>query len=376
MVAERALRVLLAGGGTGGHLYPALRIAEGLRKAAKEHGEPEPVIAFIGNPEGIEAEILKDKETFYPIRVSGFHRGGIFSMIKNNMGFFWKLLHVKTFQPDVVVGTGGYVSGPPLLAATRKGIPTVIQEQNSYPGITTRLLAKRVDEIHVSYQDAADRLDSKKKIHMTGNPVQEPGVDMEQSRAKLEMGFQQNTFLTTVIGGSQGAEPINRHLVEHFQWYQIKDGLSLLWQCGIRNLDRYIHLQTEDGRIQVTGFISDMHTAYAASDLVIGRAGALTISELAMAGKPAILIPLPTAAANHQYYNAKSYEQHGAAIVVEQNQLAEGRLEETIARLQESPEELSIMASCARGQARPDATRQIINTIYTLAEDVVHVQEV
>jgi len=167
----RSLRILFAGGGTGGHLIPAIRLADGCRDYAKEFEFPAPEIGFVGNAEGMEAEILlKKREKFFPVEVQGFHRGNLRTMFRKNLRFFgnlWKSYRdsreiMTRFNPDIVVGTGGYVSGPPLFAATRKKIPTLIQEQNSYPGITTRLLAARVDEIHVAYKEAATRL--KKKI--------------------------------------------------------------------------------------------------------------------------------------------------------------------------------------------------------------------
>ncbi|HKJ66611.1 MAG TPA: undecaprenyldiphospho-muramoylpentapeptide beta-N-acetylglucosaminyltransferase [bacterium] len=384
MVASGNIRVLFAGGGTGGHLYPAIRLAEGLREYARENGTADPVIAFVGNPDGLEGRILQGKETFYPIQIQGFHRGDAWTMFRRNLGFVPKLLHgysqsrriLDAFHPDVLVGTGGYVSGPPLLAAVRRGIPTLIQEQNSFPGITTRLLAKWVDEIHVNYQEAASRLDGTHQIHLTGNPVRKVAIDMTAAAAKQELGIQEETFLITVIGGSQGAEPINRHLAGRLEWYRSQDGLSLLWQCGTAHLETYRHHQSQDLRIQVKGFLENMDVVHAASDLIIGRAGALTISELAMVGTASILIPLPTAAANHQYHNARSYANQGAAVVVEQSELPEGKLEDTIVRLRESPEQLGIMATCARGQAKPNATRDIINAIYNLAQEVTYVSEV
>lgn len=177
MVTRQNIRVLFAGGGTGGHLYPALRIADGLRDYAEAKKFPTPDIAFVGSPHGLEGRILPDKgETFYPIDVQGFHRGSIITMIRRNFAFpgkLWRSIRrsrsiINEFQPDVVVGTGGYVSGPPLFAATRENIPTLIQEQNSYPGITSRLLANRVDEIHVAYPEAAERLDKKKRLNSRG----------------------------------------------------------------------------------------------------------------------------------------------------------------------------------------------------------------
>mgnify|MGYP005843183015 CR=1 FL=1 len=169
--SSRGIWVLFAGGGTGGHLYPALRLAEGVRTLATRRDLPNPKIAFIGNQDGIEGRILPGREQFFPITVQGFHRGSIATMIYKNLKFLSKLVAsyfksrqiITQFQPDVVVGTGGYVSGPPLYAAAKLDIPTLLQEQNSLPGVTTRLLAKHADEIHVAYQETADKLDKKKR---------------------------------------------------------------------------------------------------------------------------------------------------------------------------------------------------------------------
>jgi len=172
MVEQQSpIRIMFAGGGTGGHLYPAMRLAEGARVFAQNHALPDPLIAFIGNEQGIEGRMLADRETFYPIDVQGFHRGSLINMVTSNLAFFGKLLTsyirsraiLRQFNPDIMVGTGGYVSGPPVYAAARMDIPTLIQEQNSYPGITTRLLAKHADEIHVAYPDAMEQLGKKKR---------------------------------------------------------------------------------------------------------------------------------------------------------------------------------------------------------------------
>ena len=185
------IRIMFAGGGTGGHFYPALRLAEGVRQYAELHAAPEPVIAFFGNPDKIEGKSLQGKETFFPLDVQGFHRGSLGTMISKNLAFTGKLVksymrarkNIKEFSPDVVVGTGGYVSGPPLFAAAQRGIPTLIQEQNSYPGVTTRMLAKYANEIHVAYEDAIEYLDEQKTV-ISGNPVKNFYETTDQASAK------------------------------------------------------------------------------------------------------------------------------------------------------------------------------------------------
>lgn len=194
--------------------------------------------------------------------------------------------------------------------------------------------------------------------------------------AKEHLGFPGNQPLVFIIGGSQGAEPINQHLMAHMGWYKSKTELSVLWQCGEGNLDRYIEYGTPNGRIQVRGFIYEMGMSYSAADIIVARAGALTLSELAIIGKPAILIPLPTAAANHQYHNAVGYARNGAAIVVEQSELESGKLEEAINTLLTSESKRQHMVKQAQIQARPEATKIITESIYNLAGYELDVSEV
>ncbi len=374
MTDQQPIRILFAGGGTGGHFYPAMRLAAGVRKYAEEHGLQEPVIGFFGHPDKIEGQQLQGKETFFPLDVQGFHRGNILTMLTKNISFTGKLLksyikaqkHIRDFSPDVVVGTGGYVSGPPLMVAARRGIPTLIQEQNSYPGVTTRLLAKRALEVHIAYAEARDYLPAEKTV-LSGNPVETFYQTTDQASAKQHLGLPPEKALILVTGGSQGAEAINRHLAGNLEWYFSRDDLSLLWQCGEKNIERYAGLADDDPDIQITGFILEMDHAYTAADIIIGRAGALTISELAIVGKPAILIPLPTAAANHQLHNARSYAGDGAAIVVEQDQLDTGALEDAIVRIIESTSLQEEMSSQAQKRAKPEATQKIVESIYRLA---------
>ncbi|MBS1272573.1 MAG: UDP-N-acetylglucosamine--N-acetylmuramyl-(pentapeptide) pyrophosphoryl-undecaprenol N-acetylglucosamine transferase [Candidatus Marinimicrobia bacterium] len=185
--------------------------------------------------------------------------------------------------------------------------------------------------------------------------------------AKQHLGFDPEKPLVFILGGSQGAESINRHIEEHIDWYTTHEKFSLLWQCGERNLEKYIDYVTTDGSIQVKGFIYEMGMAYSASDIIIARAGALTISELAIIGKPAILIPLPTAAANHQYHNAMGYASNGAAIVVEQDELKNGLLEQSLTALLETEAKRERMSGKALEHAKPEATQQIVESIYELA---------
>ncbi len=203
-----------------------------------------------------------------------------------------------------------------------------------------------------------------------------PDTSMDKQQARALLGIAAPRRLITVIGGSQGAEPLNRHLRDHIQWYQNQESLSLIWQCGVRHLDRYRGFHQPDHHIRVHGFLHDMNLIYAATDLVVSRAGALTITELASTGTPAILVPLPTAAANHQYYNAVSYSRQGAALVVEQQDLPTGKLEESIQELIMHPDRLTAMAGNARQTAKPEATAQIVESIIRLARAKQHVSQI
>ena len=312
------LKVIVSGGGTGGHIFPAIAIANAIKAL-----RPDAEILFVGAEGRMEME--KVPAAGYKIVglwISGFQRRLTF----DNITFFFKLISslmkakkiIKEFKPDVVVGTGGYASGPMLRIASRSGIPTLIQEQNSYPGITNKLLAKRVNKICVAYK-GMERFFPKDKIIMTGNPVRQDILDVQGKREKGLgfFGLDGNKKTVLVIGGSLGARTINESIgasVEEFA----KNNIQLIWQTGKAYFET-AKAQTKNCEakgIKAFDFISKMDLVYAVADIVISRAGASSVSELCLVKKPAILVPSPNVAEDHQTKNVMALIEHDAAILV------------------------------------------------------------
>jgi len=311
-------RLIISGGGTGGHIFPAIAIANALRAI-----EPAIDILFVGAEGKMEME--KVPAAGYAIEglpVTGFQR----SFKLSNLAFPFKVMKslwkanaiINKFKPEVAVGVGGYASGPLLFMATRKGIPGLIQEQNSFPGITNKLLAGKVKKICVAY-DRMERFFPVSKVILTGNPVRESVVLIEgkkpESAALFKLDENKPTLL--VIGGSQGARSINLAVKASLEQIAA-NGVQLIWQCGQRFYDEAVQATApfKDRGIKVYDFITRMDLAYAMSDVIVSRAGASTVSELCIVGKPAILVPLPTAAEDHQTHNCKALVEKNAAILV------------------------------------------------------------
>ncbi|MBD3226114.1 MAG: undecaprenyldiphospho-muramoylpentapeptide beta-N-acetylglucosaminyltransferase [Caldithrix sp.] len=311
------LKVLIAGGGTGGHVFPALNLARAIEKRWPSE------LLFVGARRGIESE--KIPKAGYAIRlipVTGLHRRLTLKNIMfpiNVMRSQW-MCHkiIKSFAPHVAIGTGGYVMGPALRSALAKNVPVVIQEQNSFPGITTRLLAKKAAAVFLAYERAANHLHPLTKAVLTGNPVNlEPVTETtQQIRNQFHISSQKKIIL--VFGGSQGAASINRgiwSMLEHKQW---PDQFHLLWQTGKRQWADYRdRVKSLNIDATVLPFIEHMNKAYTISEFAVCRAGAMTISELAAAGLPAIFVPLAHAAANHQYKNARAITEKGGGLIAD-----------------------------------------------------------
>jgi UDP-N-acetylglucosamine--N-acetylmuramyl-(pentapeptide) pyrophosphoryl-undecaprenol N-acetylglucosamine transferase len=311
-------RIIISGGGTGGHIFPAIAIANAIKQI-----EPAAEILFVGANGRMEME----KVPAAGYKIEGLNIAGLQRSIKlSNLSFPFKLISslikagniISRFRPQVAVGVGGYASGPLLYMATRKRVPGLIQEQNSYPGITNKLLAGRVEKICVAY-DKMNRFFPENKIIFTGNPVREDMVEISGKRNEAATYF--NLDLTKpvllVVGGSQGARSINRAIQSGLK--SISDsGVQLIWQCGKLFYEEAKKSVDElnAGNIRVFDFITRMDYAYSLSDAIVSRAGASTVSELCIVGKPAILVPLPTAAEDHQTHNCKALVEKNAAILV------------------------------------------------------------
>ena len=333
MNLQRHKRVIISGGGTGGHIFPAISIANALRNM-----DPAIELLFVGAEGRMEMEkIPAAGYKIIGLPVAGFNRKEPWK----NLSVAIKLIRslwiarriIRDFNPDVVVGVGGYASGPILREAGRQGIPYLIQEQNSYAGVTNKLLAKKARTICVAY-NGMERYFPEEKIVKTGNPVRKGFENLEAVRAEAEQyfGLESGVPVILVLGGSLGAGSINRNLSDNIE--MIKDsGFQWLWQTGsnyFENVNALVRVSTA-GNIKVMSFIERMDLAYSAADLIISRAGAGTISELCLAGKPAILIPSPNVAEDHQTKNAMALVDFNAALIIKDDSSGERLVSEAMA---------------------------------------------
>lgn len=315
---DQALRVMISGGGTGGHIFPAIAIANAVRE--REEGTR---FLFVGAEGKMEMEkVPAAGYTIAGLPIRGFQRGSILK----NIGLPWRVVRsmlkarklVRSFDPHVAVGVGGYASGPLLAAAQRMNVPTLIQEQNSFPGKTNIYLAKRVDRICVAYE-GMERFFPKEKLMLTGNPVRQEVVRLSGKRARgLEhFGLGDGKPILFITGGSLGARGVNHGIEAALTSFQ-EAGIQVVWQTGTPFFKQANEAVSRLGyaACKVFEFVSKMDFAYAVADLVVARAGAISVSELCLVQKPAILVPLPTAAEDHQTHNARALTDRGAAILV------------------------------------------------------------
>lgn len=359
------IRVIFAGGGTGGHLFPALAIAEEVRSV-----EPEAEILFVGTKNRIEADVVpKHGFRFATISISGFRRKLRPSTILYPFKVMGALMQARNIlnnvRPHVVVGTGGYVSGPVLFMASLSGIPTLIQEQNSFPGATTRLLGKMVTEVHLTYEESRKYFSRTDNLVVTGNPTRRALEHVSLPDAAAYFGFSGEATTILVVGGSLGAHSLNLAFAAHAPEL-LGLGYRIIWQTGSADMEMIRSKITDRaGALWIQPFIDRMDYAYAVADLVVCRAGATTLAELAVAGKPSILVPYPYATAGHQMANARTVQAHGAAEVIE-----DSRLDEQLVRVIRDVMEggrLASMAAASKQLARPEAARTIARRVIQLA---------
>ncbi|MBI3194621.1 MAG: undecaprenyldiphospho-muramoylpentapeptide beta-N-acetylglucosaminyltransferase [Ignavibacteriae bacterium] len=362
------VRVIFAGGGTGGHLFPAIAIADELKRLV-----PDAEIEFIGTKNKIEARVVPQKRfAFRTIWISGFHRrlrlSNFLFPLKVVVSFMQSYSIIKQFKPDVVVGTGGYVSGPIVYTASVLSIPTLIHEQNSYPGVTTRMLGNHVKQVCITFEQSKKYLKRQDNVVCTGNPTRASLEKVNLADAFNYFGFdssnKQKTLL--VFGGSLGATTINNAVVHHLEKY-IERGFRIIWQTGKEDVER---VKSVTGKISkeflwLNVFIDRMEYAYALSDLVICRAGATTIAELTRLGKPAILIPYPFAAADHQTENAKAMTEAGAALMVKDSEAKE-RLFDVVQSLMNDSGKLQAMSNASKQLGKPNSAEEIAQRIIKL----------
>ena len=361
---------MFAGGGTGGHLFPAIAVAEEIRKSS-----PAAVITFIGTRQKIEARVVPQHGfKFETIWVSGFRRKFTFENIMFPGKFVVSIVQsfflMRKLKPDVVVGTGGYVCGPPLLVASTLGIPTLLQEQNSYPGVTTRLLSKWVSEVHLSFRSSQQYLKRTDNVHVSGNPTREDvgKISRTEGAAYFKISPVKRTLL--VFGGSLGASSINNIVLKILARLIAKD-FQIIWQTGRGDYDR-IKAETDRmiestrGIVRLHEFVDSMEHAYAVCDLAICRAGATTVAELGKAGVASVLVPYPYAAADHQTENARAMVKAGAAVMIKDMELHD-KLWTTIEALFADPAQLQAIRAKASGMGTPNATSILARAVLNLA---------
>ena len=353
-------RFIISGGGTGGHIFPAIAIADELKRRL-----PDAEILFVGAKDRMEMQ--KVPQAGYPIEglwISGLQRKLSWQNLLFPLKFISSLLKsrsiIKRFKPDAVIGTGGFASGAVVKVAGQMGIPTFIQEQNSYAGITNKMLAKNAHKICVAY-DAMEQFFPKEKIVKTGNPIRDGLLNIGEYRSEglsyFHLDSQRKTLL--VLGGSLGARRINQLIEQQLPLFE-QLGVQVLWQCGKLYYEEYKKYNSE--QVRVLAFIDRMELAYAAADVIISRAGASSVSELCVVGKPVIFIPSPNVAEDHQTKNARAIADKHAAILLRESELNE-QFANTFSKLIADEAQQEALSAHIKALAQPNATKDIVNLI-------------
>ncbi|MFN8586429.1 MAG: undecaprenyldiphospho-muramoylpentapeptide beta-N-acetylglucosaminyltransferase [Candidatus Eisenbacteria bacterium] len=363
------MKILIAGGGTGGHVFPGIAVAEELRRL-----RPDCEVVFVGTRRGLESQAVP--EAGFPIRYmasSGFNRRRWWTWpvaaLTNLVGLLQALVLVLTENPKVVLGTGGYVSAPISFAAKLLGRPLILQEQNSRPGLANRLLSRIADEVHLSFLEARSHFPRKDHLKVTGNPVRAHILAGDAEAAMREFDLDPARPVVFVFGGSLGASRINEAAVETLRQLKDRVSLQMILQTGRHDHDRVKAIvDAEKLPARVLPFVKKIHMAYAAADLVVCRAGAMTLAEIAVCGLPAILVPYPFAAHNHQEDNAANLVDRGAAVMIADSELTGDRLAREVAHLLADKQALSRMSANARLFARPDASSRLARTLARWAD--------
>ncbi|MBI4429182.1 MAG: undecaprenyldiphospho-muramoylpentapeptide beta-N-acetylglucosaminyltransferase [Ignavibacteriales bacterium] len=357
-------KILFAGGGTGGHLFPALAIAEEVSTQ-----RPDAEMLFVGTRDKIEARVVPQRGyAFATIWISGFHRRftleNILFPVKAMTSYFQSLALVKNFRPDVVVGTGGYVCGPILFAAVNRGIPVVVHESNSYPGVTTRLIAHRATKVFTAFGATNRWLKRKDNIELVGTPVRKVLRNVSRNASAKFFGLRASRKTVLVFGGSLGAASLNNAVMEMLASFGQKD-IQLIWQTGEKDYPAIERELRKRKPLWVGPFIDRMECAYGAADLIVCRAGATTVAELTALGKPSVLVPYPHAAADHQTRNAMTLVDAGAATMIADHQVKK-ELGKTILGLLGNERALKRMSAAAKKLGRPGAAKEIAEKVLTL----------
>lgn len=355
---------MFAGGGTGGHLFPAFALAEEFQRRLPNACE----IRFFATGRELEMKLIASRGyRTARIHVRGLKRGSLMGNIAFlpvlSVGVIEAIVKVIGFRPDLVVGTGGYLSFPAVLAAKLTNRPAFIQEQNSYAGIATRKLARYADLIFIAYEESMRRIGFAEKCILSGNPVNGLIGTIEPATAIKTFKLDPHKRTLLIVGGSQGAASINRKIRQSLKQLRALTDLQVIWQVG-NHQDDVEAFQGSGVAGMALPFIEDMPAAYAAADLVICRAGALTLSELTATGKPAILIPFPAATDDHQTKNAQTLVNAGAALIIKDSQLEEVDLVDLVTRLLKDQDKLAAMAAASSSLGRRGAAQAIVQRIF------------
>lgn len=363
---ENKYRFLFAGGGTGGHIFPAIAVAEQIRAL-----KPEAEILFVGTKTRIEATAVpKAGFKFKSIWIKGFARKfnleNILFPLKVMVSMCQSLLINMKFKPRVAIGSGGYVSGPAVWGASVMGAKVILLEQNSYPGVTTRLLERKASQIHISFEESKKYLRKKELAILTGNPVRSSLHLMDRKDALNYFGLKPERKTLLILGGSLGAGTVNK-AVESALENLVNAGIQVIWQTGKNYFDSYSHIKKEG--IWLNPFIDNMSAAFSACDLLVSRAGATTIAELSSLGLAAILVPSPNVAANHQYHNAKALSDKGAALLITDDNIRND-LTKAVTEVIFDDSKLNTLKEKIRQFGKPDAAYIIANNAIKLAESI------
>ncbi len=364
------MKVIMTGGGTGGHIYPAIAIAD---KIMEKTSNSE--ILFVGTRKGLESKLVPmHGYNIEFITVSGMNRKNLLKNIKvfrdYNKGKKQAEAIIKEFEPDLVIGTGGYVSGPIINVAAKLGIPCYLQEQNAIPGLTNRMLEKSAENIFLGFEEAEKYFKSKEKCIVTGNPVRPEFFQCDKEGQREKLGIRPEDFMILAFGGSQGAGRLNKAMIDVIRKYNGVEGIQIYFATGkayhlpvMTELEE-LEISIKDN-IHVMEYIDEMHQYLAASDLVVSRSGALTVSEISLCSKPSILIPSPNVAGDHQTFNARAVSDKGGAILLREKELASEALYDEIERLRQNPALMESMAEQAGRCAPVDAADIIYYSIIT-----------
>jgi UDP-N-acetylglucosamine--N-acetylmuramyl-(pentapeptide) pyrophosphoryl-undecaprenol N-acetylglucosamine transferase len=368
------MKIIISGGGTGGHIYPALTIARAISDI-----QPADIL-FVGTRQGLEADIVpKEGFPFATVDAGGLERrltwGNLRALGRTVVGLFESFALLRRFRPDIVIGTGGYVCGPVLLAAGLLGIPALIQEQNVIPGVTNRILARFVAKIAAGYDEAAPNFGvNRDKVVVTGNPVRREILTATRAEGLQALGLAPDRLTLLVAGGSRGARSINTAMADVHARFAGRPGIQILHATGSGEYNNIVGLlgqrgidPAKTGNISIVPYLYNMPHALAAADLALFRAGAVGLAELAVRGIPSVLIPYPYAAENHQEFNARVLERRGAAVVIRDADLSGGLLADTLETLLGDPARLGAMAAASRALGRPGAAAAIAALAVDLA---------